>query len=425
MMQDFPTNTIEKVSEALIDYRGKTPPKSDAGVKLITAKVMKQGFVQKGDHEYITADTYNKWMTRGLPQQWDILITTEAPLGEVAQLRTSEKVALAQRIILLRGDPCIIDQSYYFYALRSPFIQAQLMARATGTTVLGIKQSELRQVEVPLPPMSVQRKIAVILSAYDDLIENNTRRIAILEEMAQMLYREWFVRFHFPGHEDVVMANADAHRLGMNSDYHHLSVIPEGWKLQRLGDLAHRHRRGADPEDLPADTPYIGLGQMPKKSIALAEWGNVSESKSRKYGFKEGEILFGRIRPYFHKVGVAPLDGVCSTDIIVIDPKSPECFSLVLGCVSSDLFVEYATQTSSGTKMPRAKWDVLANYPVAVPPERLLQRHNVLIGSTVSMIRNLIFRNQVLREARDSLLPRLVSGKLDVSDLDIVTRDAD
>lgn len=136
------TKTIEGVIETLIDYRGKTPAKTSSGVKLITAKVIKDGFIQDGNHEYIAEDDYDSWMRRGLPKQWDILITTEAPLGEVAQLHSPERVALAQRVILLRGNPAVIDQGYFYQALKSPFVQAGLKARGTGTTVLGIKQSE-------------------------------------------------------------------------------------------------------------------------------------------------------------------------------------------------------------------------------------------------------------------------------------------
>src|SRR6266699_5690546 len=159
----YPTKTIREVTEKLIDYRGKTPAKTASGIKLITAKVIKDGFIVEGDHEYIAAGQYDGWMRRGLPQQWDILITTEAPLGEVAQLRTLEKVALAQRVILLRGNSSIIDQDYYFHALKSPVVQGGLKARSSGTTVLGIKQSELWNVEIPCPPLKTQKRIASIL----------------------------------------------------------------------------------------------------------------------------------------------------------------------------------------------------------------------------------------------------------------------
>jgi type I restriction enzyme S subunit len=113
--------------------------------------------------------------------------------------------------------------------------------------------------------------------------------------------------------------------------------------------------------------------------------------------------------------------GVGSTDIIIIVPKAPENLSLVLGCVSSDKFVDYATQTSSGTKMPRAKWKILTDYPGPVPPQSILDQYSVLIEGIVTQITNLILRNQILRRTRDLLLPRLVSGEVDVSDLPIDT----
>jgi len=402
VISTFSTRTVEEVTETLIDYRGKTPKKSTNGVKLITAKVIKDGFVVGGNHEYIADNNYEKWMQRGLPKQWDILITTEAPLGEIAQLRTTEKVALAQRVILLRGKPDIIDQQYYFQALKSPFVQAE-------TTVLGIKQSELRQVRIPYYPLPTQRKIATILGAYDDLIKNNTRRIRILEEMAQALYREWFVNFRFPGHESVKMVESE------------LGLVPEEWRVKRLGDIAQETRRSISPDQIDPETPYIGLQHLPRKSIALSEWSVANEVKSTKLSFKVSEILFGKIRPYFHKVGVAPVDGVCSSDTIVISPKDSNYFSIVLACVSSEEFVSHATQTSQGTKMPRADWKVLIKYPVVIPPPPILTRFDEFMRDVVNQIRNMIFRNRNLHHTRDLLLPKLISGEVDVSNLEIET----
>jgi len=165
----------------------------------------------------------------------------------------------------------------------------------------------------------------------------------------------------------------------------------------------------------------IGLEHLPRKSIALTEWGTASQVQSTKLAFKKDEILFGKIRPYFHKVGVAPVDGVSSSDAIVIVPKAPEYFSIVLSCVSSEKFVNHATQTSQGTKMPRANWDVLIKYPVAIAPLPLLNQFNDFVKNIVSQIQNLIFKNRNLRQTRDLLLPKLISGEIDVENLDIET----
>jgi type I restriction enzyme S subunit len=270
-----------------------------------------------------------------------------------------------------------------------------------------LNTSILRSVPIRFPPHPIQRKISSILSAYDDLIENNLRRIKILEEMAQNLYREWFVKFRFPGHQHTRFTDSPQGR------------IPEGWEVKLLGNLADQIRDGVNPDSVDPETPYFGLEHLPRESITLADWGFASEVHSTKLLFKKGDILFGKIRPYFHKVGVAPLKGVCSSDTIVIRPKSTDCFGLVLGCTSSAEFVEHATATSQGTKMPRANWDVLVKYQVPMPCQPFLGQFNEFMYDIVNQLHNFVFRNQTLRRTRDLLLPRLISGEVDVSELDI------
>jgi type I restriction enzyme S subunit len=255
----------------------------------------------------------------------------------------------------------------------------------------------------------LQEKVAQILFRFHALIENNTRRIAILEEMAQAIYREWFVHFRFPGHENVKMVESE------------LGPIPAGWEGRTLGDIAVEERRGIDPNAVDPGTPYVGLEHIPRRSITLQEWDSAASAGSRKYEFRRGEILFGKIRPYFHKVVVAPADGICSTDAIVIRSKSEDAAGLTLAVVSSREFVDYATQTSQGTKMPRADWKVLSEYPVAVPPQVLQSRFEAYMSQTVELLQNLAAKNRALNATRDLLLPKLVSGEIDVSELDIDT----
>ncbi|MBC7199252.1 MAG: restriction endonuclease subunit S [Pseudomonas balearica] len=405
----WPTKSVESSVERLIDYRGKTPTKTSSGVRLITAKVIKGGRILPTPAEYIAIDQYDSWMRRGLPKKLDVLLTTEAPLGEIGILRTSEKVALAQRVILLRGKPGILDQRFMFYAMQDAFVQDQLHSRSTGTTVLGIKQSELRKVELPVPDLLTQGRIASTLSAYDDLIENNTRRIEILEEMARRLYEELFVQFRFPGHEDVEFKESE------------LGLIPEGWVVSCLGDIAEEIREAVHPSSVSPDTPYIGLEHLPRRSITLREWGSADSVSSGKLFFRRGDVLFGKIRPYFHKVVIAPFSGICSSDTILIRPKKDNFLGVVLCCSSSDKFVDYATQTSNGTKMPRADWKVLKNYPVLIPSDGILSDFNSFVLGVVGQARNLMLKNVNLRAQRDLLLPKLISGEIDVSDIPMPT----
>jgi type I restriction enzyme S subunit len=336
----------------------------------------------------------------------DILIAmTGATAGKIGRLRTREPFLLNQRVARL--EPLSIDYDFFWSIVSSHDYQRRFFLLADGAAQPNMSGSQIGSVEIPLPPLAEQKKIAAILSAYDDLIENNTRRIKILEEMAQAIYREWFVHFRFPGHKKVKLVNSP------------LGPIPGGWAPNRLADLAEEVRRSVQPSEVDPGTPYIGLEHLPRKSIALSAWGAASEVQSTKLVFRPGEILFGKIRPYFHKVAVAPLDGVCSSDTIVIRPKTPQLFGLVVACVSSEPFVKHATQTSQGTKMPRANWDVLVRYPVPTPPDSLLAAFNERFTQIVDLIHNLIFRNRNLRRTRDLLLPKLIYGEVDVSRLDI------
>lgn len=192
-----------------------------------------------------------------------------------------------------------------------------------------------------------------------------------------------------------------------------MGEIPEGWKVGKLGDIASEKRKNVKIEDINPETPYFGLEHIPRKSISLFEWGYASEISSNKLIFEKGDILFGKIRPYFHKVGVAPIDGVCSTDIIVISPEE-NYYSFVLSIVSSEKFVEYATQTSEGTKMPRANWKTLVRYPVIIPDKLTSKRYNKIAFVFVNIIQKNIFECKNLYQIRESLLPKLLSGELSV-----------
>jgi type I restriction enzyme, S subunit len=311
-------------------------------------------------------------------------------------------------MVILRCDETKLLSAFLYHFLRSSSFISQVNGLRSGAAQPQLPIRDMRQISLPLPPLQTQRKIAAILSAYDDLIENNLRRIKILEEMAQNLYREWFVKFRFPGHQNARFVDSP------------LGRIPEGWEMAELGRFANQIRDGVNPNSVNPDTPYIGLEHLPRKSISVNDWGRAGDVQSTKLIFKESDILFGKIRPYFHKVGVAPFSGICSSDTIVIRPKMASLFGLILGCTSSSEFVEHATATSQGTKMPRANWDVLVKYQIPMPPPPILSQLNEFIVEIVSQIHNFIFRIQNLRRTRDLLLPKLISGAVDVSELDIM-----
>lgn len=181
---------IEQCMAAIIDYRGKTPEKTDSGVPLVTARVVKGGELLEPS-EFIAQDDYDAWMRRGLPQEGDVLFTTEAPLGEVAQL-DGRKVALAQRLLLLRGKKELLDNKFLMFALTSTEVRKQINARASGSTVKGIRQSELRKVVLPIPPLETQKEFNQKIGSIQRLRAYQRLSLARLDELFESLQNRAF-----------------------------------------------------------------------------------------------------------------------------------------------------------------------------------------------------------------------------------------
>jgi len=344
-------------------------------------------------------------------REHDVVLAMDRPWVSAglkfAAVRKSDLPSLlVQRVARLRSGPQL-DQRYLRHVVGAPSFTGYVKGITTGANVPHISGPDIRRYRFRLPPVPTQRRIASILSAYEDLIENNTRRIEILEEMARSLYREWFVHFRFPGHEKVKLVGSE------------LGNIPEGWTRVPLGELAVEVRDSVQPGDLSADTPYFGLEHLPRRSIALHEWGNFGDVASTKLRAKPGDILFGKIRPYFHKVGVCPVPAVCSSDTIILRPLNDAHFALCVFAASSDEFVAQASATANGAKMPRADWRILAKYPVPVPDSLVLLQFEKFGRGVIELIKALGLKTRVLRQTRDLLLPKLISGEIDVDSLDL------
>lgn len=165
---------MEDVLDALIDYRGKTPKKSEQGIPTLSAKSVKNNYIDYSECYYISEYEYKNFMVRGFPKIGDVLLTTEAPMGVVARL-DREDVAVAQRLLTLRGKKGVLDNDYLLYLLQSPYGQALLKEKETGTTVTGIKQAEFRKIILRLPEYQTQKKIAAVLRCIDEKIELNNK----------------------------------------------------------------------------------------------------------------------------------------------------------------------------------------------------------------------------------------------------------
>ncbi len=372
---------------------------------MIRVTDIRRGAVETAGAVRVDEETYLQFSKKHRPQVGDILFSRVGSYGNSAYVNRNEKFCLGQNTVCITPEQSRIQPTFLYGALNSDDLRNQIESLVGGASQGTISLKNIRKLQVPIPPLPVQQRIAGILSAYDELIKNSQRRIKILESMARALYREWFVHFRFPGHE---------HHPRVASP---LGEIPQGWEVKKLGEIAEEMRRNVPKGQLEEPRPFVGLEHIPRRSLALDAWETATELGSNKLEFKKGEVLFGKIRPYFHKVSVAPFDGLCSADTIVIRSRRPEHYACVVACVSSDAFVAEASATANGAKMPRANWDVLKKYPVVIPKGEVADKFSALFADVIAQQQTLIFQIQNLRRTRDLLLPRLLSGQIDVATL--------
>lgn len=268
----------------------------------------------------------------------------------------------------------------------------------SGSAVPTLNRNNLSGIDVTVPDIEGQIKISDILSSYDNLIENNQKQIKLLEEAAQRLYKEWFVDLHLPGYEDTEIVDG----------------VPEGWSLGILDDIAIDSGKKEKKEKRNEYNYYLPIDCLPKQSLAYTQINDISLAESSLVGFKKNDILFGAMRPYFHKVVIARDKGLTRTTCFVLNSKNELYWSYVVMILFSKDTVDYATQISVGTTMPYVRWKDMKNMPIAIPDETIAMIFNEKILPITKNIAALSKEIILLQQARDRLLPKLMSGEMEV-----------
>lgn len=408
MMLERQTIPIREVYAGMYDGPHATPKPSESGPIFLGIKnVGESGQLDLSYVRHISEEEYPRWIKRVKLRYGDIVFSYEATLNRYAMIPKGFRGCLGRRMALIRPDEskaCGKFLYYYFFGQEWRNVIAQ--NTLIGSTVDRIPIAKLPDFPITVPPLPTQRKIAAILSAYDDLIENNLRRIKMLEEMAQNLYREWFVKFRFPGHQHARLTDSP------------LGRIPEGWEVVSLGKITEL-RKDKFKEKLHSECPLLDLAKMQQRTLSVGETGSPDELTTSRIIFEEDDILFGSIRPYLHKVALAPYRGVTNVSVLVIRPAEKSLQSFLAVLLSSIDTIRWADQHSTGTKMPVIKWEALQTMPVLMPTRAVLRAFETSVQPMLQTVKMTSSRNQTLRHTRDLLLPRLISGEVDVSELEI------
>ena len=296
------------------------------------------------------------------------------------------------------NDAKTLNRYYLYYVLQSEDFYSAANNLASGAAQPDLPHGAFRSIEIPVPPLASQMRIAEILKGYDDLIENNQKQIKLLEEAAQRLYKEWFVDLRFPGHETTPIVDG----------------VPEGWNRGILGDIVTETGEKVSKEKRDIFDYYLPIDCLPKKSLGYVTTNEIKLAESSLVSFAPGDILFGAMRPYFHKVVVARDSGLTRTTCFVLNTPKKVFWAYAVMLMFSPDTVDYASQISVGTTMPYTRWKDFKNMPILIPEESCTCKFGENVCPIIEKINGSAKQVMLLQRARDRLLPKLMSGEIEV-----------
>ena len=406
-------------------FKSKRFTRHPEDIPLIKGANVHQGFIDWNDAERWPADDgedYGKFFL----QSEDVVLAMDRPWIEAglkwAWIRPEHpKCLLVQRVSRMRGVNGLTSR-YLRYVIGGPDFTDYIKPIVTGVTVPHISGEQIRAFRCPLPPVGIQHKIASILSTYDDLIENNTRRIVILEKMAQSLYREWFIEFRFPGHEKARFIDST------------LGRIPEGWDLKTLADLCVENKgiqTGPFGSQLhQSDYSNDGVPVLMPKDIIdsridLDSVARVPEeicSRLARHRLQEGDIVYGRRGDIGRKTLIRydQSGWLCGTGCMRLRPNQNRILArFMFDSLGRPEVVGLIAGKAAGAIMPNLNVGILSSIPLLVPPLNSQASYDQFIVPMFSEVATLVLKNERLRTTRDLLLPKLMSGQVNVEDQNI------
>lgn len=452
-----------KLSELIsldIDCRGKTPPKVEKGIPTLTAGNIKCGTIDLTKVSYVTEEIFNEYsVKKGKPKEGDILITTEAPVGEVAMFPTDQKYLISRRVIALRPNIKIVDPDFLFFYLSSSLFQSEIYSKVRGSTVPRVLKEDIFSIELEIPEFNIQKKIGGILSSLNKKIYVNSNSNHTLEQIAQAIFHSWFVDF------DPVKAKMKALRSGGSgedatiaamsiisgksndelsliksespNEYKELKTtaelfpssmqdselgeIPNSWEVGLLSDIIDFNPRRVLKKGTFA--PYLDMQNLPTQGhlanrVILREMGSGTK-------FINGDTLLARITPCLQNGKTAYVDflkddevGWGSTEYIVMRPKDHISTSLGYFISRLDIFRTFAIQSMTGSSgRQRANTQALADLRWIIYPDEILEKFSKISDSVMTSARKRHNENKNMEDIRNNLLPRLLSGAISINNL--------
>lgn len=382
---------LNDICEFIVDCPHTTAPDEGVGYPLIrTPNIGRGRLILNGVHR-VSEKVYRSRIQRGTPQDDDLIFAREAPAGNVAIVKNGEKVCLGQRTVLLRPDKSKVCPDYLAYYILAPEQQYKLLGTANGATVAHVNLPIIRNMSVELPSFDIQEKIARYLSSYDDLIENNQKQIKLLEEAAQRLYKEWFVDLRFPGYEDTPIIDG----------------VPEGWERKRLVDIAAvQYGYAFDGSLFNSDekgTPIIRIRNIP---VGYTN-DYTTENADEQYLIHNGDIVVG-MDGEFHINSWSGNDSYLVQRTCCFKPQNPNMKGWLLWAIYEP--IKFFEKTVVGATVSHLGKKHIDTIMLLTAPDQFYEPFSAIFEKRQTLLN----QNRKLAEARDRLLPKLMSEEIEV-----------
>ncbi|MFM5361987.1 restriction endonuclease subunit S [Aeromonas veronii] len=451
------TTKLVDLCELIVDCPHSTPEWTDSGFIVLRNQNIRNGSLDLSSPSFTDENGYNSRIKRAVPQAGDIVLTREAPMGEVCIIPEGLQCCLGQRQVLLRPKKDISGE-YLFWALQSPFVRHQISwSEGTGTTVSNIRIPVLKAFEIPRW-FERESKIASHLSAIKNKITLNRQLNQTLEQMAQALFKSWFVDFDlvvdnaldagFFEQEldlpDELLRRAEARKaVRAQAGFKPLPAatrqlfptafepcdepslglggwVPKGWQAGCVSDVARYNTKRIDTAELTLGS-YISTENMlaDRKGVQLA--ANLPTVNSVP-AYTTGDILVSNIRPYFKKIWLAHGNGGHSNDVLGFGARNAGTECYLFNLMYQGSFFDFMMTTSKGSKMPRGDKKAIMGWPIVVPELKLRKFYSDKVKDFYTVAFSRHNENVVLAQLRDTLLPKLISGELSLEDVELTTQ---
>ena len=382
---------LKNVCEFIVDCPHSTAKDEGIGYPLIRTPNIGKGRFNLDSVHRVSKEVYQQRNLRATPQDNDLIFAREAPAGNVAIIKGGEKYCLGQRTVLIRPNPKFVSPDFLTYFLLAPQQQYGLLGTANGATVAHVNLPTIRELEINLPPSETQCRIADILSAYDDLIENNQKQIKLLEEAAQRLYKEWFVDLHFPGYEHTKIVDG----------------VPEGWKKERLINIADVQYGyafdGSQFNSKKLGTPIIRIRNIPESQTE----DYTTEVADPQYMVYNGDIVVG-MDGEFHINSWAGDTAYLVQRTCRIKPLNADLNGFLLWAIHGP--IKYFEKTVVGATVAHLGKKHIDTIQILVPSEKFYLPFKTIFDKRLLLMNE----NKKLKEAREHLLPKLMNGEVKV-----------